>query len=63
MGLVCMELYHRVDPLLELNNLKDVVDGSSRNVNFLNHKSRRTFVVFLTTNSLSKDLDVYFPID
>jgi hypothetical protein len=52
-----------VDPLLELNILKDVVDGSSRNVNFLNHKLTRTFFVFSTTNSLSEDLDVCFLID
>jgi hypothetical protein len=58
MGLVHLGLRYRVDPLLELNNLKDVVEGSSRNVDFLNNKSRRTFVVFLTTNSLNEDLDV-----
>ncbi len=58
MGPVHLELHYRVDPLLEFNNLKDVVDDSSRNVDFLNHKSGRTFVVFSTTNFLSKDLDV-----
>ncbi len=39
---VHLELHYKVDPLLELDNLKDVVDSSSRNVDFLNHKSRRT---------------------
>jgi hypothetical protein len=48
-----------VDPLLELHSLKDVVDGFSRNVDFSNHKLRKTFVVFLTTNSLNDDLDIY----
>jgi hypothetical protein len=63
MGHVHLESHYRVDPLLELDNLKDIVDGSSRNVNFLNHKSKRTFVVFLTTNSLNKEPNVYFPTD
>ncbi len=40
-------------------SLKDVVDGSSRNVEFLNNKFGRIFVVFSTTNSLSKDPDIY----
>jgi hypothetical protein len=52
-----------VDSLLEFNSLKDDVDGSSRNVNFLNHKLRRIFVVFSTTNFLSEDLDVCFLTD
>ncbi len=52
-----------MDPLLELDSLKDVVDDFSRNVNFLNNKSRRIFVLLLTMNSLSKDLDVCFVID
>jgi hypothetical protein len=56
MGLVHLELHYRVDPLLELNSLKDPMDNFSRNVDFLNHKSRRTFVVFSTTNFLSEDL-------
>jgi len=63
MGLVCLELHYKVDPLLELDNLKDVMDGSSRNVDFLNHKSMRTFAMFSTTNYLSEDLDVYSLID
>ncbi len=50
MGPMRFELHYRVDPLLELDSLKDIVDDSSRNVDFLNHKSGRTFVVFLTTN-------------
>jgi hypothetical protein len=54
-----------VDPLLELDNLqvKDVMDNSSRNVDFLNHKSKKTFVVFSTMNSLSEDPDIYSLID
>ncbi len=59
MGLMCLKLHYRVDLLLELNNLKDVVEGSSRNVNFLNNKSRKTFVVFLIMNSLSEDLNIF----
>jgi hypothetical protein len=31
-GLVHLESHYRVDPLLEFNSLKDVVDNSSRNV-------------------------------
>ncbi len=58
MGLICLELHYRVDPLLELNSLKDDVDGFSRNVNFLNHMLRRTFVVFSISNFLNEDPDV-----
>ncbi len=61
MGLVHLELHYKVDPLLELYSLKDDVDNSSRN--FLNHKSRKTFVVILIMNSLSKDLYVCSLID
>jgi hypothetical protein len=60
MGLMHFKLHYRVDPLLELDGLKGVMDGSSRNVNFLNHKLGRTFVVFLIANFLNKDPDVYF---
>jgi hypothetical protein len=60
MGLVCLESHYRVDPLLELNNLKDVVDNSLRNVNFLNHELGKTFILFSTTKFLSKDLDICF---
>ncbi len=37
MGSMCLESHYRVDPLLELDNLQDIVDDSSRNVDFLNH--------------------------
>jgi hypothetical protein len=57
-GLVHLKLHYRVDPLLEFDSLKDVVDNSSRNVDFLNNKSGRTFVVFSTTSSLSKNPNV-----
>jgi hypothetical protein len=60
MGLMCFELHYTVDLLLELDNLKDIVDDCSRNVNFMNNKLGRTFVVFSTMNSLNKDLDIYF---
>jgi hypothetical protein len=63
MGHVCLESQYRVDPLLEFDNLKDIVDDYSRNVDFLNNKSRKTFVVFSTMNSLNKDLDVCSFID
>lgn len=46
MGLVCFELHYTMDILLELDNLKDIVDDCSRNVNFMNNKLGRTFVVF-----------------
>ncbi len=46
MGLVCFESHYTVDILLELDNLKDIVDDCSRNVNFMNNKLGRTFVVF-----------------
>ncbi len=51
--------HYRVDPLLEFDNLKHIVEGSSRNVDFFNNKSRRMFDVFSTMNSLSKDPNVY----
>ncbi len=63
MGLVHFESHYKVDRLLELNNLKDVVNGCSRNVDFVNNNSRRTFVVFSNMNSLNEDLNVYFFID
>jgi len=53
-----LKLHYRVDLLLEFDILKDVVESSSRNVDFLNHKLGRTFVVFLITNSLRKDLNI-----
>jgi hypothetical protein len=59
MGPMHFESHYKVNPLLELDNLKDVMDGCSRNVDFLNNKLGRTFVVFSTTNSLSEDLDLY----
>jgi hypothetical protein len=62
-GLVGLELHYRVNPLLKLDNLKDVVDGSLRNVNFQKSKFGRIFVVFLTTNSLTEDIDVCSQID
>ncbi len=60
MGPVRFESHHRVDPLLEFDNLKDTMDGSLRNVDFLNHKSGRTLAMFPTMNSLNEDLDVFF---
>jgi hypothetical protein len=38
MGPMCLESHYRMDFLLELKNFKDVVDGCSRNVDFLNSK-------------------------
>jgi hypothetical protein len=58
-GIMHLKLHYKVDPLLELYNLKDVVDNSSRNVDFLNNKFGRTFIVFSTTNSLSENPNVY----
>jgi hypothetical protein len=55
-------LHYRMDPLLERDNLKDVVNSCSRNVNFLNN-NLATFVLFSTTNSLSEDLNICFLID
>ncbi len=57
------ELHYTVDPLLELNSLKDVVDNSLRNVDSLNHKLGRIFVLFSTMNSLSEDPKLYYLID
>jgi hypothetical protein len=37
MGHVRFKSHYKVDPLLEFYNLKDIVEGSSRNVNFLNN--------------------------
>jgi hypothetical protein len=61
MDLMCFESHYRVDPLLESDNLKDAVDDSSWNVNFLNHKLRRTFAMFLTIKFLSEDPNVCSP--
>jgi hypothetical protein len=59
MGPMSLKLHYRVDPLLEHDNLKDAVEGSSKNVNFLNNKLGK-MLCSLTMNSLNKDLDVYF---
>jgi len=58
-GLVLLKSHYRMDPLLELDSLKDVMDGSSRNVNFLNSKSGRIFHVFPIMNFLNKDPNVH----
>ncbi len=63
MGPMHLESHYMVDPLLEFDNLKDIVNDHSRNINFLNNKSQRTFIVFLITYSLSKDPDVSSLID
>lgn len=63
MGSMRFEFHYKVDPLLKLDNLKDVVDNSLRNVDFLNNKSKRMFVVFLITNSLNEDPNVCSIID
>jgi hypothetical protein len=63
MGPMCLESHYNVDPLLELDNLKDVVHDSSRNVDFLNNKSRRTFTMFLIMNSIREDPNVCCLID
>ncbi len=62
-GPMCLESHYKVDPLLKLNNLKDTMDDSSRNVNFLSSKYGRKFVVFSIMNSLSEDPNVYFQTD
>jgi len=61
MDSMCLELHFRVDPLLEFDNLKDVIDDSSWNVNILNHKLGRTFAMFLTIKFLSEDPNVCSP--
>jgi hypothetical protein len=60
---LCLESHYKVNELLKLNNLKDTTDNSSRNVNFLNSKYGRKFVVFSIMNFLSKDPNVYFQTD
>ncbi len=57
-GLVCLKSHFKVNPLLELNSLKDVVDNFARNVNFPSNKFGRIFAIFSTMNSLTKDLNV-----
>jgi hypothetical protein len=39
------------------------MDSSSRNVDFLNSKFGRIFVVFFSMNSLTEDLEISFQID
>jgi hypothetical protein len=62
-GPICFESHYKVDSLLKLNNLKDVVDDFSRIVDFLSNKSRRIFVVFSSMNSLTEDPNISFQID
>ncbi len=61
--LVHLKSHYRVNPLLELDNLNDIVDDFSRNVDFLSNKFGRIFDVFSITNSLNEDQDVYSQID
>jgi hypothetical protein len=63
MGFVCLKSHYWVDPLLEVDNHKDIMDNSLRNVDFLNNKLRRTFTMFSTMNSISEDPNVCFFID
>jgi hypothetical protein len=58
-----LESHYKVDPFLEFNGLKDVMDESSKNVDVLSSKFGRIFVVFLTMNSLSEDPNIYFQTD
>ncbi len=58
-GHVFFKSHYRVDPLLELNSLKDIVDDFSRNVDFLSSKYGKIFVVFSTTIFLTEDPYVY----
>ncbi len=51
-GLVRLKSHCRVNPLLEFDNLKDIVDKFSRNVDFLSNKSGRIFAIFSTINFL-----------
>ncbi len=62
-GPMRLESHYKVDPLLEFDNLKYVVDESSRNVDVLNNKSGTIFVIFLTMNSLNEDPNIYSQID
>ncbi len=57
MGPMCLQSHCRVDLLLELDNFKDVVEGSLRNVDFLNN-SRKMFAMFFIMNSLNEDPDI-----
>jgi hypothetical protein len=59
-SLRCFKSHYKVDPLLELDNLKDIVDDFLRNVNFLSSKYGKIFVVFITMNSLSENPNVHF---
>lgn len=58
-----LKSHYRVNSFLEFNNFKDIVDNFSRNVDFLNNRFGRIFVIFSITNSLEKDLDIYSQID
>ncbi len=62
-GPMHLESHYRVNPLLEFDNFKDVVDKYSRNVDVLNSKFGRIFIVFLIINSLNEDPNVYSQID
>jgi hypothetical protein len=62
-GLVRFKSHYKVDPLLKLDSLKDSMDNSSRNVDFLSNKSRRIFVIFSIMNSLIEHPYVYFQTD
>jgi hypothetical protein len=62
MSLVHLKSHYKVLLLLEFDNLKDVMNDYSRNFDFMNNKSRRTFVVLWTTNSINRYPYVYsFP--
>ncbi len=62
-GHVHLKSHYRVNPLLEFDSLKDVVDDSSGNVDFLSNTFRRIFFIFFTINFLIEDPYICFQID
>jgi hypothetical protein len=63
MGLVRFKSHYRVNPFLELDSLKDIVDNFSRNVDFLGNKFGRIFAIFFTIIFLIEDPYVCSQID
>jgi len=52
MGPIHLESHYKVHALKELDNLKAIVEGSMRNIEFLHSKPTRSVALFSTTNYL-----------
>lgn len=63
MGPIHLESHYRVHALKELDNLKAIVEGNTRNIEFLHNKPTRSVALFSTMNCLVENLNLCFLAD